>query len=57
MIIYPLIYAALAALVLWIVLVALILCKTSSNRERTFQKAWKAKMKRSNEQQSPTRKD
>lgn len=57
MIIYPLIYAALAALGLWIVLVALILCKTSSNRERAFQKAWKAKMKRSNEQQSPTRKD
>ena len=56
MIIYPLIYAALAALVLWIVLVALILCKTSSNREQVFQKAWKAKMKRSNDKQSPTRK-
>ena len=56
MIIYPLIYAALAALVLWIVLVALILCKTSSNRERAFQKAWRAKLKRSNDKQSPTRK-
>ena len=56
MIIYPLIYAALAALVLWIVLVALILCKTSSNRERAFQKAWRAKVKRSNDKQSPTRK-
>ena len=57
MIIYPLIYAALAALVLWIVLVALILCKTSSNRERAFQKAWRAKLKRSKDQQSLARKD